>query len=72
MYTTSQPNFGIHLGGKLNHFPLDLYNDKGGVEERTGMTHYELRLDLFTSFNNSSLLSGGIGLERYAQRDKFF
>lgn len=72
VYTTSQPNFGIHLGGKLNHFPLDLYNDKGGVEERTGMTHYELRLDLFTSFNNSSLLSGGIGLERYAQRDKFF
>ncbi len=72
VYTTSQPNFGIHLGGKLNHFPLDLYNEEGSVRERTGMTHYELRLDLFTSFNNSSLLSGGIGLERYSQRDKFF
>ena len=72
VYTTSQPNFGIHLEGKLNHFPLDFYNDDGGVLEETGMTHYELRLDLFTSFNNSSLLSGGIGLERYAQRDKFF
>jgi len=57
VYTTSQPNFGIHLEGKLNHFPLDFYNDDGGVLEETGMTHYELRLDLFTSFNNSSLLS---------------
>ena len=72
VYTSTQPNFGIHLQGKFNHFPLDFYDFEGGVEEITGMYHYHAGLELFSSFRNSSLLSYGIGLERYAQRENLF
>jgi len=72
VYTTSQPNFGVHIGGKLNHYPVDFYNTRGSVEESTRQYHYDLRMDLFTSFNNSSLLKLGIGLEQFAQREALF
>jgi len=72
VYTTSQPNFGVHIGGKLNHYPVDFYNEKGVVEESTKQFHYDLRMDLFTSFNNSSLLKIGIGLEQFSQRQAVF
>ena len=72
VYTSTQPNFGVHLQSKFNHFPLDFYDFEGGVEEITGMYHYNIGLELFSSFRNSSLLSYGIGLERYAQRKNFF
>lgn len=72
VYTTSQPNFGVHIGSKLNHYPVDFYNEKGKVEEITKQTHYDLRMDLFTSFNNSSLLKIGLGLEQFSQRKLLF
>lgn len=70
-YTATQPNFGVHLKGKLNHYPLDFYDEKGEVEELTKMFHYDLSLELFSSFGNSSLLSYGLSLERFAQRNSF-
>ena len=72
VYTTSQPNFGIHLGGKLNHYPVDFYDEKGKVDYNAILYHYDLRGDLFTSFNNSSMVSIGAGIERYSQRTSIF
>lgn len=70
-YTATQPNFGVHLKAKLHHFPLDFYDEEGDVEEISGMYHYDLSLELFSSFSNSSLLSYGLSLERYSHRKSF-
>lgn len=72
VYTTSQPNFGVRLSGMLNHYPFYLYNENSEIDKISGMTHYNTRLNLFTSFNNRSLVSIGYGLERYAKRDEYF
>ncbi len=72
VYTTAQPNFGIRFSGILNYFPLQLYNTEGSVDDVSKMTHSRISLDLFSSFNNSSMLSSGIGLERTSKRDEIF
>ncbi len=72
VYTTSQPNFGIRFSGMLDWVPFHLYNNKAELDRISKYCHSRAWLSLFSSYNNTSLLSGGIGIERLSKRDEIF
>ncbi len=72
VYTAARPNIGLHLGGKLNHYPAYYYDDEGNEEERFLLSHYDLRLDVFSGISNHFMVSLGLGIEQYSQRTKYF
>lgn len=71
VHTSSRPNIGWHLGGRINFYPGATYID-GQQEERFDIRHVSTEANIFSTFNNLFLASTGIGLERFVRSDAYF
>ncbi len=72
VHSNSNAALGLSLNLKLNHYPAFYYDEVGDLDESFKINHYSTALNIFGALSNHITVSGGIGLERYAQRVKLF
>ncbi len=71
MNTSTRPNVGWHLGGRIHFYPGYNYinNNRGPLLE---LRHANTEFNIFSTFNNRFLVSTGIGLEQFILGNDFF
>ena len=72
VHSNANAALGLSLNLKLNHYPAFYYDEEGAVDEAFKINHYSAGMSLFGAVSNHIKISGGIGIERYAQRIKLF
>jgi len=72
VHSNSNAGLGASINLKLNHYPAFYYDEDGAVDEAFKINHYAANLNFFGAIGNHSKVSGGMGIERYAQRIKLF
>jgi len=72
IHSTTKSALGLNLNVRLNHYPAFFFDEVGDIDESFNINHYSTGINLFGAVTNNSKISGGLGIERYAQRAKLF
>jgi len=72
VHSNAKSALGLSLNLRLNHYPGFFYDEEGDLDESFKINHYSTDMTIFGALGNHIKISGGIGLERYAQRAKLF